>query len=145
MEEQGLIIAVRRRPGHVLVTVSGEIDIATVAQLRDRLAGPASGGRRVIVDLSRVSFIDAAGVGVLAGAAALATARGGSLRLAAASRQVRRVLTLTGLDRSIPLAATVAEARSALRSGPDSLAKASRWAGTDCTRGGSAPNALSRR
>jgi anti-sigma B factor antagonist len=58
-----------------------------------------------------VSFIDAAGIGVLAGAAARAAARGGSLQLAAASRQVRRVLLLTGLDRSIPLAATVAEAR----------------------------------
>jgi anti-sigma B factor antagonist len=118
MEEQDLIIAVHRRPGHVLVTVSGEIDLAAAAQLRGRLAGPAGGGRPVIVDLSRVSFIDAAGVGVLAGAAAQAAAQGGALQLAAAGWQVRRVLALTGLDRIIPLAATVAEARAALRSGP---------------------------
>jgi anti-sigma B factor antagonist len=122
MEEQGLVIVVRRRPGHVLVTVSGEIDIATAGQLRDRLAGPVGGGQQVIVDLSRVSFIDAAGAGVLAGAAARAAARGGSLQLAAAGRQVRRVLVLTGLDRSIPLAATVAETRTSLRSGPGSRA-----------------------
>lgn len=118
MEEQGLVIAVRRRAGHVLVTVSGEIDIATAGQLRARLAGAVGGGQQVIVDLSRVSFIDAAGAGILAGAAARAAARGGSLRLAAAGRQVRRVLVLTGLDRSIPLAATVAEARAWLGSGP---------------------------
>ena len=61
MEEQGLVIAVRRRAGHVLVTVSGEIDIATAGQLRSRLAGPAGGGQQVIVDFSQVSFIDAAG------------------------------------------------------------------------------------
>jgi STAS domain len=70
MEEQGLVIAVRRRPRYVLVTVSGEIDIATAGQLRDRLADPAGGGQQVIIDFSRVSFIDAAGIGVLAGAAA---------------------------------------------------------------------------
>jgi anti-anti-sigma factor len=117
MEEQDLIIAVHRRPGHVLVTVSGEIDLATAARLRERLAGLVGGGRQVIVDLSQVSFIDAAGAGVLAGAAARAAARGGGLQLAAAGWQVRRVLVLTGLDRSIPLAATVAEARAVLRFG----------------------------
>ena len=122
MDEQGLVITVRRGRGHVLVTVSGEIDIVTAGQLRGRLAGPAGGGRQVIVDFSRVSFIDAAGVGVLADAAARAAARGGSLQLAAAGRQVRRVLAVTGLDRSITLAATVAEARASLRSGPDSRA-----------------------
>jgi anti-sigma B factor antagonist len=120
MEEQGLVIAVRRRAGYVLVTVSGEIDIATAGQLRGQLAGPADGGQRVIVDFSQVSFIDAAGVGVLARAAARAAARGGSLQVAAAGRQVRRVLALTGLDRSIPLAASVAEARAALRSAGNS-------------------------
>jgi anti-sigma B factor antagonist len=131
MEEQDLIIAVHRRPGHVLVTVAGEIDIATAAQLRGRLAGPADGGRQVIVDFGGVSFIDAAGAGVLAGAAARAAARGGSLQLAAAGRQVRRVLALTGLDRSIPLAATVAEAQAVLRSDPDPRQTASRRAGAD--------------
>jgi anti-sigma B factor antagonist len=135
MEEQGLIIAVRRRPGYVLVKVSGEIDITTAPQLRGRLEGPADGGQQVIIDFSRVSFIDAAGAGVLAGAAARAAARGGSLRLAAAGRRVRRVLALTGLDRSIPLAATVAEARAALRSDPGSRASGAlpgmRYAGGD--------------
>lgn len=131
MEEQDLIIAVHRRPGHVLVTVSGEIDVVTAAQLRDRLAGPVGGRCQVIVDLSRVSFIDAAGAGVLADAAARAAARGGSLQLAAAGRRVRRVLALTGLDRSIPLAATVAEARAVLRADPGSRQTASRQAGPD--------------
>lgn len=122
MEKQDLIITVYFGAGHVLVTVSGEIDVATAEQLRVRLAGPAGDGRRVIVDLSGVSFIDAAGARVLAGAAARAAARGGSLQLAAAGRLVRRVLALTGLDQRIPMAATVAEARATLRSDPGSRA-----------------------
>lgn len=138
MEEQDVIITVRRRPGYVLVAVSGEIDVTTAGQLRGRLEGPAGGGQQVIIDFGRVSFIDAAGARVLARAAARAAARGGSLQLAAAGRQVRRVLALTGLDRSIPLAATVAEARAALRSDPDSWAS-SVQAGADRAHDGQRP------
>jgi anti-anti-sigma factor len=73
------------------------------------------------VDLGGVGFIDAAGLRVLASAAARAASRGGSLRLAAARRPVRRVLALTGLDRDIPLCATVAQAQAGLRADPDVL------------------------
>lgn len=125
MDQQALTVAVRRQLGHVLVTVAGEIDIATAAQLRDRLAGPADSGQHVIVDLGGVGFIDAAGLRVLASAAAQAADRGGSLRLAAARPWVRRVLTLTALDQRIPLTATVAEAQAALRADPDAWASGS--------------------
>ena len=63
----------------MLVTVAGEVDIATVAQLRESLRALVAGGRRVVADLDQVSFIDAAGLGVLAGAAGLAAAHGTSL------------------------------------------------------------------
>lgn len=122
MDQQALIVAVRRQLGHVVVTVIGEIDIATAAQLRNRLAGPVGDGQQVIVDLSGVGFIDAAGLGVLARAAAQAAVRGGGLQLAAARRSVRRVLAVTGLDGSIPLAASVAEAEAALCADPDTWA-----------------------
>jgi anti-sigma B factor antagonist len=113
--DQDLAIAVHRQLGHVLVTVVGEIDIATAPQLRAQLAGLAGTGQRVIVDLGQVRFSDAAGLGVLAGAAGRAAASGGSLLLAAARPQLRRLLAITGLDRHIPVTATVAEARAALR------------------------------
>jgi anti-sigma B factor antagonist len=113
--DQDLAIAVHRQLGHVLVTVVGEIDIATAPQLRAQLTGLAGTGQRVIVDLGQVRFSDAAGLGVLAGAAGQAAASGGSLLLAAARPQLRRLLAITGLDRHIPVTATVAEARAALR------------------------------
>ena len=59
--------ALTKESGHVLVTVAGEVDIATVPQLRERLAAPTASGRPLIVDLDPVTFIDAAGLGVLAG------------------------------------------------------------------------------
>jgi anti-sigma B factor antagonist len=110
MDDYGLTVEVRQEPGHLLVTVAGEVDIATVPQLQERLAAPAASGRPLIVDLDRVTFIDAAGLGVLARAASRAAAHGASLHVVCARHQVRRLFTITGLDREIPLARTVAEA-----------------------------------
>ena len=110
MDDYGLTVEVRQEPGHVLVTVAGEVDIATVPQLRERLAAPAASGRPLIVDLDPVTFIDAAGLGVLASAARRAAARGAGLHAVCARHQVQRLFTITGLDRQIPLARTVTEA-----------------------------------
>jgi anti-sigma B factor antagonist len=115
MDDYGLIVEARQEPGHVLVTVAWEVDIATVPHLRERLAALAGGGRPlIIVDLDRVAFIDAAGLGVLAGAATRAALRGASLRAVCARHQVRRLFAITGLDRQIPLARTVTEACNSL-------------------------------
>jgi anti-sigma B factor antagonist len=100
-------IAVRRERGVVIAAVSGDIDISTVARLRECLSGLADGGQTLIVDLNRVTFIDSAGLGALVSAARRAAARGGSLHAVCAQPQTRKLLWLTGVDRRIPLAATV--------------------------------------
>jgi anti-sigma B factor antagonist len=114
MNDYGLTVGVRQEPGHMLVTVAGEVDIATVPQLQERLAALAASGRPLIVDLDRVTFIDAAGLRVLAGAASRAAAHRASLHVVCARHQVRRLFAITGLDRQIPLARTVTEACQSL-------------------------------
>ena len=104
-----LTVLVRHEPDYVLVTVAGEVDFASAAGLRERLFTLASAGRPLVADLDRVSFIDAAGLGALAGAARHATAHGGSLRVVCGRRQVRRLFGLTRLDEVVPLAASLAE------------------------------------
>jgi anti-sigma B factor antagonist len=116
MEE--FLLMVRDEPGHVLVTVAGEIDIGTVPQLRGQLATLTDSGRLLVVDLGQVSYIGAAGLGVLAGAAAQARASGGSLHVVAPDL-IRRLFALTGLDQQIPVAGTLAEAVDDLRPGWD--------------------------
>ena len=102
-----LAITVRRERGVVIAAITGEVDISTATQLRERLSGLADGGQTLIVDLNRVTFIDSAGLGTLVGAARRAAAHGGSLHAVCARPQTRRLLWLTGVDRRIPLAATV--------------------------------------
>jgi anti-sigma B factor antagonist len=106
----GLTVRVRRENGCVIIAIAGEVDIATAAQLRKRLSGLAASGAPVIADLDQVSFIDAAGLGALVGAASQAAARGASLRVVCDQPQTRRLFRLTKLDRHLPPARTVAEA-----------------------------------
>jgi anti-anti-sigma factor len=94
----------------VLVTLVGEIDFAAVAGLRERLFALTASGRPVVADLDRVSFIDAAGIGVLAGAARRAAVHGAALHVVCARRQTRRLFRLTGLDRVVSLAGDMTEA-----------------------------------
>ena len=109
-EDEALVVRVRREPGYVLITVTGEVDYASVTGLRERLFALADDGRPLIADLDRVSFIDAAGLGVLAAAARRAAGHGASLHVVCARSRIRRLFGLTRLDRAVPLVERLAEA-----------------------------------
>jgi len=110
----GLTVRARCERDCVIVTITGDVDIATAPLLRERLAKMAAAGTPVVVDLDRVSFIDAAGLGALVGAASQAAAHGTTVRVVCARPRIRRLFRLTDLDRSLRLARTLAEARQAL-------------------------------
>ncbi len=116
--DDALTIRVRHQPKYVLVTIAGEIDIGTVARLRERLWALAASGRPLVADLEQVSFIDASGLGALAGAARLAAEHGVSLHVICARPHIQRLFQLTGLDGPIQLARTLAEALQILAASP---------------------------
>jgi len=85
--------------GYAVVALSGDIDIVAATAVRHILAeavGRAVTG--VIVDLGEVTFMDAAGLGALAGVAARARQLPDGLRLVAVPPQTRQLLKLTRLD-----------------------------------------------
>jgi anti-sigma B factor antagonist len=95
-------------PVPVLV-VEGEVDLATLPRLRNALVRlvvdhPAA---LVAVDLTAVSALDDAGLGILMGAAAHARGSGGDLAIVCAKARLCDRLTLTGLDRAMTVAATL--------------------------------------
>src|SRR5258707_12859118 len=100
---EALTIEARHERGYPVVTVAGEIDIATAARLRERLFELAAGGRPLVADLDQVRFIDSAGLAALVGAANPPPAHGGSLPVVLARPRIRQVFRLTGLEP--PLAA----------------------------------------
>jgi anti-sigma B factor antagonist len=105
-----LDIEVRNERGVVIAVVAGEIDVSSVAQFRQRLHELADNGGTLVVDLNRVAFIDSSGLGALVATARRAAEHGGSLYAVCAQPQPRRLLWMTGVDKRIPLAATLAGA-----------------------------------
>jgi len=82
------------------VTVSGEIDATTAPGLRECLLEVLgrSGTTSVEVDLTRVTFLDSAGLSALATAHRAASAAGSTLQMrVGATRAVVRPLEITGL------------------------------------------------
>ena len=109
-----LTITVRRERGYVIVAVTGEIDISTVAGLRERLFELTEDSQPLIIDMNQVTFIDSAGLGALVGAARRAAANGASLYAVCERPQPRKLLWLTGVDRRIPLVTSLDAALASL-------------------------------
>jgi anti-anti-sigma factor len=65
MEDMGLEVTVNTLSDCDVVTLDGELDCQTAPQLADALRRSADGGRPVIIDLSRLQFIDSSGLHVL--------------------------------------------------------------------------------
>ena len=84
-------------PACVRIRVAGEVDLATVPQLRQAIDAYARNGQTMIVDLKAVEFIDSMGLAALVRARHRALARGARLQLAPAPPQVHVVFILTGL------------------------------------------------
>ena len=68
------------------------------------------GGLRLILDLSRVAYVDAAGIGELVRAERLVTGAGGELVLADVPRRVDDLLGMYGLRRNLSIVAAVEDA-----------------------------------
>ena len=99
--------------GVSVVTAPEEIDVANAAGLRAALLEAAGSGRAlVVVDMSRTRFCDSAGLNALVAAARRAWAEGGEVRLVIVGEAVARIVALTGVDRVIPICASLEEALS---------------------------------
>jgi anti-sigma B factor antagonist len=90
--------------GDVTVAITGEVDVYTAPQLRERLYGViADGAHRVVLDLEAMTFIDSTGLGVIVGTLKRLRQSGGDLVLRAPGRSTRKVLDITGLSKIIEI------------------------------------------
>ena len=92
----------------------GELDAFSVSQFRQALADLA-GARQVVIDLSRVVFIDSAGLGALIGGIRRTREQGGHVAVTCARPTLTRLLHSTGFDRIVTVVPSVAEASGALQ------------------------------
>lgn len=94
-----------------VIQVKGEVDLYSAPRLKELIGDLAAGGRiRIAVDLQGVEFMDSTGLGVLISGLKRCREAGGSLSLVAPTEPVRRVLSITGLDKVFPIHETTSAA-----------------------------------
>jgi anti-anti-sigma factor len=103
--------------GIVLASLSGEIDLSNAAEITDALLGRVPNeALGLVIDLSEVSYIDSAGVRMLAELDHRLGWRAQTLRVVAPEEsRSRRVLEIAGLERVLSLDTTVEAARTSVR------------------------------
>jgi anti-sigma B factor antagonist len=98
-----------------LVAPTGEIDAHTAPQLGSALLGLADDGKTgVVVDLSRVTFMDSTGIGVILNALRALAARSGRLVLVCPTERILRPFEVTGLTARLPIVKSVEDALGSL-------------------------------
>jgi len=98
-----MAIAVRvEADGRLLIQPAGEIDADSAHQVRDIVTTSLAATvppkvTAITVDLARVSFIDSVGIGALVGCYHAAAASGVPLNVVNPTRNVHRILYISGL------------------------------------------------
>ncbi|WUT39816.1 STAS domain-containing protein [Streptomyces sp. NBC_00690] len=108
-------VVARRDRGALILILSGEFDLDTIAPVTAAFDQAMTGPEAVVVDLAEVSFADSTMVNLLLQAH---RALGTRFRLAAPSPPVRRLIDLLGLDGVLHLHASVDDALAAGPSTP---------------------------
>jgi anti-sigma B factor antagonist len=97
--------------GVPVVLAAEEIDITNAAGLRAALLEAAANGRQAfVVDMTRTRFCDCSGVHALVAAHRRAQAEHRQMLLAGPGAAVLRLFSITGLDRLIPIFASLDQA-----------------------------------
>jgi len=91
----------------------GELDAFTVSQFRQALAEMAN-GRRLLIDMSGIPFVDSAGLGALIGAIRRTRELGGEVAVSCNRPTLVRLLKTTGFDRIVTVSETLEEAAAEL-------------------------------
>ncbi len=98
-----------------LFAPAGELDAYTGPQLREELAeAVADGARWLVLDMSRVEYMDSVGLGIIVGAAKRTVEQGGNLAVVAARPNVLRVFEISGTRELLNVVETLDEARERL-------------------------------
>jgi len=105
-------ISEKVRSGHTVVSVVGELDVATAPDLRLRLDDAIDRALQnaVVVDLLAVTFIDSTALGVLISGLKRSQGAGGELRIVVAEPRILKIFEITGLTDVFSIFPTIDEA-----------------------------------
>jgi anti-anti-sigma factor len=116
MSDPGFRADALEADGEVVLRLAGEIDMLSAPNFAAAAIGLGTNGKRVVFDLAGVTFMDSAGLSVLAGTLRRLDRIGGSLCLRNVPKQVRQILAISALDQKITIEESVSPRSVASRS-----------------------------
>ena len=90
----------------LLVRVNGDLDLVVAKVFKDRIDEVLTSRgaiQNLMIDLSRVKFIDSSGLGVIIGRYKVMKARGGNMAMCGVSSNVYRILEISGIRKLMPV------------------------------------------
>jgi anti-sigma B factor antagonist len=97
-----------------------ELDASNTAEFKREMAPVLEANGRVVLDLSRVRFVDSSGLGAFVSCLRKLNAKGGDLKLSGMSTSVRGVFELVRMHRVFDILPTKEEAVRAFERAPAS-------------------------
>jgi anti-anti-sigma factor len=92
----------RTSPFSCVISVTGELDRATVPILREAVQGALDDDvRQLVLDLSRVGFVDGAALGLFLKTSEAMRARGGRFSIVCTKRHLLRIFVLVDVERRL--------------------------------------------
>lgn len=97
-----------------IISIDGELDMYTAPQLKDALSDGMGGKHKhVVVDLTRVAFLDSTTLGILVGGLRRLRLEERELHLVVDHPHLSKMFRITGFDGVFPIHKTVDEAVAA--------------------------------
>lgn len=94
-----------------VLDVAGEVDVYTAPKLREKLVELVSDGHyNLVVDMTKVEFLDSTGLGVLVGGLKRVRSHNGSLELVCSQERILKIFRITGLTKVFPIHDSLDEA-----------------------------------
>ncbi len=113
-----LQVDVRNHGSVSVVDVAGEVDLYTAPRLEEALTRAAAATPpRIVVNLTRTTYLDSTALRVLTAARKRVQERSGEIALVATQPKITKLLTITGLDQLFLLCATEGEALERVQAG----------------------------
>lgn len=89
---------------NLIVQINGDIDHHHAEEIREKIDKQfsRSNSKNIILDFSKVSFMDSSGIGMIIGRYKNIEKHGGKLFIAAIPKDIARLFSISGLQKIIP-------------------------------------------
>lgn len=112
-------IAIKTKKNVLIVKLSGEMDLSTVPYFKEKVITRTEQEQidHLLLDLSKVSFIDSSGLGAILGRYRFLNKKGGKVLLVNPKKQVKKIFNMSGMLNIMNVYKNIKEALTELEEG----------------------------